>query len=304
MAFAHRLWDADMVGFDEKFLPVSEIIKQSKLDYEVGLEKAYLADGTQIPKCQVTRRKDNGTILATVGDRYNVLQNLEAFSFFQPWIDNKIAYIDNVGTLRNGAIIFIQAKVCIDPVEITKGDAVESYINILNSHTGQTSIMPGYFPRRIFCSNQLPALKSSKMLKVKHTVNCQVSLDKIHQIMDVANREFLTTTDDYKFLASKGVSKKDLEKYVKLVFKKESEPAEEETENTRILEKIEFLFESGRGAKETPNTMFKLFNAVNEFLNYESGKSADSRLYSLWNGINFKTNQRALDVAMQMAHGK
>jgi phage/plasmid-like protein (TIGR03299 family) len=306
MAFAQKLWNADCIGFNEKFLSVDEVMKQSGLDFEVRAEDVFLEDGTKVPKCRATRRMDTKEILGTVGQNYKVLQNAESFAFFQPFIDTSKAYIDNVGTLKKGALTFIQAKVCIDPVEITNGDAVESYINIINSHTGITSVLCGYFPRRIFCQNQLPALKASKMLKVKHTKNVNISLQKIQEIMDVSNQEFLATCETYKFLASRGVNKKTLEKYVKLVFAKKNEEVEdtEETENSRILEKIEYLFENGRGAKESPNTVYKLFNAVNEYLNYDAGRTPDSILYSLWNGVNYQLNQKALDVAVQIANGK
>lgn len=302
MAFSTTLWGKDSIGFGEKFLSVDEVMVQSGLDFTVEAQPVFLGNGIQVPKCKATVRTDNGIVLGTVGDRYEILQNQQAFAWFQPFVDNKLASIEHVGTLKNGQITFIQAKVETDPVEITAGDAVESYITLLNSHSGVTSVFAGFFPRRIFCTNQMPALKASKHLKVKHTKNVHIAMDKIQQIMDLSNQEFLATTEQYRYLASKGVNKADLEKYVKLVFKKDENDDKEMRESK--YEQIESLFETGRGAKETPNTMFKAFNAVNEYLNYEVGRGADTRLQSLWIGANAQMNQRAFDVAMQIASDK
>jgi phage/plasmid-like protein (TIGR03299 family) len=302
MAFVQKLWGAECFGIDDPFLSVDKVMEQSGLNFEVRAQDVFLANGTKVPKCKATVRMDTETVLGTVGDRYTVLQNHEAFSWFQDFVDQKVAYIDNVGVLRSGAITFIQAKVCVDPIEITKGDAVESYITLLNSHTGVTSVLGGYFPRRIFCNNQLPALRASKMLKFKHTKNVQISMEKVLEIMNVSTQEFIATTEQYKFLASKSVDRKSLDKFVKIVFQKDETNEDEEMNETK-LEKIQYLFENGRGADKTPNTMFKAFNAVNEYLNYEAGRSADTRLYSLWNGANADLNQRALEVATQMTRG-
>lgn len=301
---AKKLWGADTTEINDKFMPVEEVMQASGLDFVVAAEPCFLADGTQVPKCNATRRMDTGAILGTVGDRYTILQNAEAFAWFQPFIENKVAYMENVGTLKGGAITFVQAKVVADAVEITKGDAVESYITLLNSHGGATSVFTGFFPRRIFCNNQMPALKASHMLKVKHTKNVQVSMEKIAEIMNVATQEFLATTEQYRFLAAKGVNKSDLEKYVKLVFKKEAKASEEEAEMRKsTIEKIETLFVSGRGASEHTHNYWGAFNAVNEYLNYESGHTVDNRLQSLWIGQAAQTNQKALEIAVKLANG-
>jgi phage/plasmid-like protein (TIGR03299 family) len=298
-SFAKQLWGMDVVGFTDKFLSVDEVMEQSGLDFHVEAEPVFCADGTRVPKTKVTRNTRTGEIYGTVGDKYTILDNPDAFGFFQSFIDNKVAYIDCVGTLKKGAISFIQAKVCADPVEIIKGDAVESYITLLNSFAGLTAVNAGFFPRRIFCDNQMPALKSSKHLRVKHTKNVTLSLEAIQKIMDATNQEFLATTEQYKFLASKGVNKADLRKYITLVLQKDNEEDKELRESR--VERIEYLFENGRGASEATHNFYGAFNAINESLNHEVGRSADSRLQSLWIGANANMNQRAFDVALQLA---
>lgn len=301
MAFAQKLWGADTIAFEDKFLSVDEVLSQSGLDFQVSMQPTYLANGIQIPKNNAIVREDTGTVLGIAGDRYELLNNKQAFSFFQPFVENRVAYIDNIGSFSNG-LTFIQAKVVTDPVEITKGDVVESYITLLNSFNGKSSVVTSFTPRRLFCTNQMPMLKSSKHLKVKHTKNIHITLNMINQIMDTAKSEFLATTEQYKFLASKGIDKKQLREYIKVVLSKDVKDKSEEVEiRESRIERIETIFESGRGLDHNTRNYFGAFNAINEYINHEAGRSAENRLTSLWVGANAQLNQKALDVALQHA---
>lgn len=305
MAFANNMWGLNSTGFTDKFLSVNQVLKESGCDYHVESQPIFLNSGVEIPKHRANVRTDTGAVLGMTSNKYNILQNEEAFNFFQPFVDNKLAYIDNVGSILNGKITFIQAKVNQDIQEVTPGDGIENYIHIMNSFSGTTSVVVGYFPRRIFCSNQLPSLGASRHLRVKHTKNMNISLDKIRNVMSIADAEFKCTIEDYRFLASKGVSKDTLKKYVNLVFKPVKEDEEEQGEvRESIVEKIEVIFENGRGAKETPDSMYKLFNSVNEYLNYDIGRTAENRNLSLWNGVNGQTNNRSFQIAMDIASGR
>jgi hypothetical protein len=98
-------------------------------------------------------------------------------------------------------------------IEIVKNDPVASYILLSHSHDGTLSVRAGFSEVRLWCGNQLSrALKSktSKLLKMKHTRGLKMTMDKVQHIMDVAKQEFIATTEQYKFLASKNVNKKDL----------------------------------------------------------------------------------------------
>lgn len=300
--FAQKLWGADTIGFESKFMSVEDVLKQSGLDFEVSMQPTYLANGTKIPKNNAIVREDTNEVLGLAGDRYELLSNKQAFNFFQPFVEAKVASIDNVGCFGNG-LTFIQAKVQTDPVEIVKGDVVESYITLLNSFNGKSSVVASFLPRRLSCTNQMPMLKSSKHLKVKHTKNIHINLETISKIMDTAKAEFIATTEQYKFLASKGISKQQLREYIKVVLsaeKKDDDVEEKEIRESRI-ERIETIFEQGRGLDHNTRNVYGAFNAINEFLNHEAGRSAENRLTSLWTGANAKLNQKALDVATQFA---
>jgi len=293
------------VKIEKEFKSVTDSMNDAGLNYNVSLQDCFLADGTQVPKTKVTVRDDKNEVLGVVGERYQVVQNQEAFGFFDEFIENKFATIEHAGLLGKSNIVFVQAKILCEPIEIIKGDVIQSYATLLNSHDGTTSVVAMFMPIRLFCANQLPKLKTSNKLKLKHTKNVHLGLDKIKQIMDLHNREFAATAEQYRYLASKGVNKKDLERYVRLVFGKDEEENETEVKEMRKskVEAIAELYENGRGASNATHNYFGAFQAVNEYLNYEAGRSVDNRLKSLWVGANADVNRKAFEIALELTKG-
>ena len=61
------------------------------------------------------RRTSDGKVLGIVGPRYAVLQNKDAFGWFQPFLDAKEAALHTAGSLRGGSRIWVLAKLNREP---------------------------------------------------------------------------------------------------------------------------------------------------------------------------------------------
>lgn len=156
----------------------------------------------------------------------------------------------------------------------------------------------GFTPIRVVCSNTLSMAhesKASKLLKVRHTGRLLENLESIREIMDLANREFYATVDQYRSLIKKKIDGSDLERYVKIVFSLSDKGGKE------LVPNIVHLFDHGRGSDMAGRTYWGAYNAVNEYLNYFRGKTQDNTLSSLWYGNSARINKKALDVAVEMA---
>ncbi len=304
-------WQSPLTGLAKEvndtdaYLSPAEMMKVAGMDWEVGLDDVYNSKGEKIPGSKLTYRTSDGKMFDIVGDRYTILQNKDAFDWFQPFIESKAVKWERVGTLKDDRVIFAQAKVNTDEIEIVKNDPIASYILLSHSHDGTLSVRAGFTDVRLWCTNQLPrAMRSttSKLLKMKHTRGLSVTMEKVQEIMDISNQEFKATAEQYKFLASKPVNKKDLEKYVTLYVNKGDE--DEDKNIKRTYEKIEQCFESGIGQGTNTRNYWGLFNAANEMLNYHTGRSQSNRIQSLWFGQGEIQNQLALEIATKMAKGE
>jgi hypothetical protein len=219
-----RPWGSVGVEIKKQFQTVSNVMKTTGLDYNVSLRDCFLPDltnpekiGDRVSKIKVSVRDDNNELIGVVGERYVPLQNAEAFGWFQEFIHHKIASIENVGTLGDSNIVFLHAKINIDPVEIVPNDFVQSNITLLNSFDGATSLFSGFFPTRVNTGAQFPKLKTGVFNRTKHTKNALIGLEKLREIMDVHNQEFTFHCDQLKHIASKQIKPKALDKYIRMV---------------------------------------------------------------------------------------
>jgi phage/plasmid-like protein (TIGR03299 family) len=287
---------------------IKEAIEAAGLNWKVETQNLFLADGTQAPSKAVVREGKND-ILGVVGPGYTPLQNIEAFEFFQDFLDSNQASLHTAGSLRDGKRIWVLAKINKSNMEIVKGDEIEKYVLLSNSHDGTMSVRAGFTPIRVVCANTLGMAHAkrggSNLIRLKHTKNLKQNLENVAEIMNLANQQFEATAEQYRALASSDINQSDLEKYVKLVF---VGPGYEKMEQAGkkpardVLPKVVELFENGRGAQlpGVRGTYWAAYNAVNEYLGYAKGNDQQARLDKYWFGDSATTNQKALDLALEL----
>lgn len=187
--------------------PTSEqAIKFAGLDYEVEKSALFTKGSSiiennsgvemvdsdlEVPNYFANIRTDNNNVLGVVGKDYHIVQNREAFSFFDAIVGggNGILY-ETAGALGNGERIFITAKLP-DYIRVGNGDDItEKYIFLTTSHDGSGSITAAFTPIRIVCQNTLNAsLKNmSHVVRIRHTSGVKQRLEDAHKVMGLANR--------------------------------------------------------------------------------------------------------------------
>ena len=217
-----------------------------------------------------------------------------------------MASFETAGSLKDGKRIWVLAKINKDPMVIASGDEVEKYVLLSNSHDGTTAVKAGFTPVRVVCNNTLSMAMSnsaSQLIRVRHSTNVKENLDKVAEIMDLANQKFEATAEQYRFLASRDINSSDLEKYIKLVLVGEKKLVADENAGKRIIEKVIPLFEKGRGndLSSIKGTYWAAYNAVHEYLVHEKGSDDKTRLDSVWFGQGASMNQKALNLAIMMS---
>jgi phage/plasmid-like protein (TIGR03299 family) len=279
--------------------------KKAGLDWEVELVPLVTADAQTQVAHRAVRRTSDSKVLGVVGPRYAPLQNKDAFSWFQPFLDAKEAALHTAGSLKCGSRVWVLAKLHRDPLVIAEGDTVEKYLLLSHGHDGSLAVRCGFIPVRVVCQNTLSLAHgsdASRLIRVKHTKDIHENLANIREVMDLANQEFEASAEQYRRLARKSINQADLRKYVRRVLKVESEE-DISARSRNIVEEIVGLAEAGRG-NDLPSvrgTLWTAYNGVSEWLTYSRGRSEDNRLNSLWFGDGALTNRRALAVALDMA---
>jgi phage/plasmid-like protein (TIGR03299 family) len=183
----------------------AEAIHYAGLDYEVvksplftqgrGMtigDEGEIIDGFDIsvPNFFATVRTDTDTALGVVGKDYEIVQNADAFSFFDSIVGggDGICY-ETAGALGNGERIFITAKLP-DYIRVGNGDdVIEKYLFLTTSHDGSGSITAAFTPVRVVCANTLAAAlrNMTNTIRIRHTANAKQRLETAHRVMGIAN---------------------------------------------------------------------------------------------------------------------
>jgi phage/plasmid-like protein (TIGR03299 family) len=189
----------------EQYPTSEEAIKYAGLDYEV-IKTSLYTRGTNIiettssieitdnelhvPNYYANIRSDNNAILGVVGKDYHIVQNREAFAFFDAIVGGGEGILyETAGALGDGERIFITAKLP-DYIRVGNGDDVtEKYIFLTTSHDGSGSITAAFTPIRIVCQNTLNASlrNMSNVVRIKHTAGAKQRLEDAHKVMGLAN---------------------------------------------------------------------------------------------------------------------
>lgn len=301
---------------DKKGLTAEECIKFANLDFDV-VKKPLVATfdentNIEVPDMYATIRSDNKAILGIVGKQYEILQNKEAFSFFDPLIESDEAYYETCGILGSGRM-FLTAKL---PAHIRIGktdDIIDQYIFLTNSHDGKNSVVVAFSPIRIVCANTLSAAirGCTNRISIRHTSNMNNKIKLAHEVMGLQNLYTKELGEIFNTMAKKEANDKvyekiivtalaDNEKMVKDYF--EGNGSTRFTGNVKEAMNYAFSDETQTMFKTTQNTLFGAYNAITGFnanvTEYKDDSSAIQQQIDPSGRANIRA-QKAFDLCLQ-----
>ena len=164
----------------------ADALRFAGLDWTVRQEPVYNARGGVIPGYKSNVRGTDGSVLGIVGDRYKVVQNIDAFNFTDDLVGGDVRY-ETAGSLRGGKQIWLLARM---PERKVAGDAVEPYLCFTNSHDGSGGLKVCMTPIRVVCNNTLNlALGSAKRIwSMRHTENVHERLAEARDCLGLADQ--------------------------------------------------------------------------------------------------------------------
>lgn len=167
---------------------IEEGIIQAGLDWSVKLQETFTSvNGNQVKlHTQAVVRETDGKVLGVVGPSYGVVQNKNAFQFFQPAVEAGLIKLETAGSLRGGRRIWVLARIDGLSAEVLKGDEVRGYFLLSNSHDGTTAVRVGFTGIRVVCANtEHMAHAEGKLLRVRHTARVNDALEQVQGMVDL-----------------------------------------------------------------------------------------------------------------------
>jgi len=271
----------------------------------------------EVPDYYATVRTDHETVLGVVGKDYEVVQNVNAFSFFDSIVGGDGIQYETAGALGKGERIFITAKLP-DYIKVGKEDLIEQYLFLTTSHDGYGSITAAFTPIRIVCNNTLNAAmrNHSNSIKIRHTANAKDRLEQAHKVMGISNQLSVVLDEVFNKWARVRVSDPELKKLIqlamvpnKMVPNKEVlgklNRSEQDELSTRFQNTCDAVFEYSaisptQLTETTKGTLFGAYNSITGyFQNVLSYKNEEAKLKSLlYGGTAQLRTQKAFDLCM------
>lgn len=279
-------------------------MKLAGLDWTVRQEPLVLkADGRPVTHVANVRESDNA-ILGVVGPGTSVLQNVDAFDWFAPWLETKECSIEAAGALAGGSRIWVLAKIAGADALVAQDDKIVRYVLLSHAHDNSLAVRAGFTDVRVVCQNTLTAAhdsKASKLIRIKHTTNVVHNLGLVRETMDLARQGFYATMEQFRKLASKEISQRDVRRYVQIVLTGREYTDDEAKKDlaTRTRNRIDQLVNLAfNGMGNNGSTMWDAFNGITEYNTWQRGRTDDSRLNSQWFGDSAAINAKALEIAL------
>lgn len=256
-----------------------------------------LDDGSEIVSSTsfFTSRTDNNAILGDkLGADYEVLQNVDAFAFFDSIVGGDGIMYETAGALGKGERIFITAKLP-DYIRVGSDDLIDKYLFLTTSHDGFGSITAAFTPIRIVCANTLSAAmrNRSNTFRIRHTAGAKDRLEEAHRLMGMSNQLSVELEAIFNHWTRVCITDTEVKKLIQLAMVPNKEVLSnlntgKDDELSKVFRNmVNNVFEYAmtnptQQMETTKGTVFGAYNAVTGyFQNFRSYKDDEAKLKSL-----------------------
>jgi phage/plasmid-like protein (TIGR03299 family) len=286
-------------------LTPEQVLEKAELDWTVEKETCFVKLNGKLVDAGIKAlvRSTDGKILTHVKDRWEPVQNHDAFQFFHEYVMAGDMEMHTAGSLKGGTVVWALAKVKESfELKTPQGtDIVDSHLLFTNPHKFGQSIDIRFTPIRVVCNNTLTmALNQSNSQVVKVNHSRKFDAERVKETLGIANRYLNQYKDIAEFLVSKRYTKNALIEYFDEVFPKIG--AEEgDKDSSRNAELAFSIIEQQPGAEFAAGSWWQAYNAVTYMTDHIIGRNTGTRLHSAWYGINQKRKLDALKTAKEYA---
>lgn len=311
-----------------------EAIEAAQLDWEVakfplhvrfGREDEFFRKVDRVALMPVDRiDSPKCPVFGVVGENYGIVQNVDAFSFFDPLIESGQAFYETAGALGEGERIWVLARLPATMV-IGKSDLIEKYLLLMNSHTGTSTVQIKLTPVRVVCQNTLNmALQDGESIKIPHTPDVKKRLDEAGRLIQGIMKRYAKAEELFQRMAQIHFSIQDFQRYLDSFMPEPVEVADESAQKTAWRERIvaqrklmQEFYKNGndQDPPDIRGTLWSAYNTITYFSDYVlaqpaeiytsdvnsiknwSRENLEKRLKRLWLGDAATLKAKAFDIA-------
>lgn len=242
-----------------------EAVKLAGLDWKVEQKDVYADNWNRIPGYKANVRDSDQSVLGVVSDRYQVVQNEEAFAFTDELLGEGVRY-ETAGSLQGGRRVFLLAR--LPQRFIIAGDEITPYFVIMNSHDASCSIKAAMTPVRVVCQNTLNlAFRTAKRTwMTKHTSNIMERIDDAKMTLQFAEQYMQEMGKGVDTLVRKKLTDKKAMEFMSEFFPVTEEMSSAQKKNNlTLLNDMKARYFDAPDLQGTGKNGYRFINAVSDF---------------------------------------
>ena len=242
-----------------------EALGLAGLDWQVEQKDIYTNGENLVPGYKANVRNTDQRVLGVVSDRYQVVQNEEAFAFTDELLGGGVRY-ETAGALQGGRRTFILAR--LPQRFIIAGDEIMPYFVIMNSHDASCSIKAAMTPVRVVCQNTLNlAFRTAKRTwMTKHTSNIMERIDDARITLQFAEQYMKELGKGVDELARKRLTDKKVMEYMSEFFPVTADmTAAQRKNNLSLLGDMKARYFDAPDLQDMGKNGYRFVNAVSDF---------------------------------------
>lgn len=245
-------------------------------------------------------------VLGVTGDRYEIVQNEDAFSFLQSLKDG--ARWETAGAIKGGRVVFgsmaFDRDFVLDPSGVS--DVVKSYLLVYTSHDGSTGVAGGVTPTRVVCQNTLNVAMGTvkNTFKIRHTQKAAERMNAEAALWRQANTYMDSFEKEAQTLFAQEVSDKAYFGIVENLFPKPEKDVKGAVKKWETRQESFAQAWNGAPNQGIKNTAWGVFNALTEAnqwgRNIRQGEKGKENFFAAGAGFDIPTNvfrAKAFDLA-------
>ena len=290
------------IEIDQNITSAEEALELTDLNYQVRKQALYLENGDLVRNRYATVRTDmdgSDSILGVISRGYQVIQNSEVLSIFDPLVESKNLVYERIGILGNGYRMWMLIRLP-NPMVIRNNDEVNKYILVTNSFDGSLSVNIKLTAIRVVCSNSIGfALASSgQNIHIRHigAATYQEKLELARNMYGQIQKKYQDIESNLKQMSLLKITDQQLLEYVEsLVFdgkKEEQMSSKAINRRDRIIALADIGYGNGQGS------LWDAVNAVTQYVDHDTRPK--KYIESIWFGAGDKLKTRAYNYALDI----
>lgn len=242
-----------------------EALRYSGLDWNVSQQTMTTDSGVPVKGFLANIRETDGQILGVVTDKYQIVQNSEAFAFTDELLGYGVRY-ETAGMLQEGRKTWVLARM---PQKYQMmGDWIEPYLIFYNSHDGSGSLKVALTPIRVTCQNTLNlALRRAKRSwSARHTGDIRLRMEDAKETLFRAGQYMEELGNEVSYLSGIPYTERETENFIKELIPVPGDATETQEKNVeKLREDLRTRYFLAPDLSRIPSSGYRLINAVSDF---------------------------------------